>query len=35
MIKNIKKKPKSTQVNLTNLRSEIWGSDNPTKRKAK
>ena len=35
MIKKQKKKLKSTQVNSTNLRSEIWGRDNPTKKKAK
>jgi len=30
----IKKQNKSIQVNSTNLRFEIWGKNNPTKRKA-
>jgi hypothetical protein len=33
--KIILKKNKPIQVNSTNFQSEIWGSDNPTKRKAK
>jgi hypothetical protein len=33
--KNQFKKNKSTQVNSTNLRPEIWNMNNPTKRKAK